>query len=71
MRFRLVTASARTRPVWIAGSTPGADCTLHRNLAADQVGKRLRRALVGDLHDIDLRRQLEQLHRELLRSAGS
>src|SRR5688572_33126763 len=28
MRFRLVTASARTRPVSIDDSAPGADCTL-------------------------------------------
>src|SRR6185436_19871977 len=28
MRFRLVTASARTRPDWIAGSTAGAVCAL-------------------------------------------
>jgi hypothetical protein len=29
MRLRLVTASARTRPLSIAESTPGADCTVH------------------------------------------
>ena len=40
------------------------------NLASDHVGERLRRAFVRDVHDVDLRRQLEQLHRELRRCAG-